>query len=142
MGDFTTATTDDAIGDFTSATTNVAISSCAVLVVVQIDQVTLCLWSSVNQQGLLWNVHYVTTTVTIQTNFQSAVIRSKRSSCCIREPSVCHVVSIREREDPGNENERFVCGGHYSSRLLPFGEFRLVFSVRLIYKVRRSRLRF
>ena len=29
----------------------------------------------------------------------------------------------------------FVCGGHNSSRLLSFGEFRLVFSVRLIYKV-------
>ena len=28
----------------------------------------------------------------------------------------------------------------YSSRLLSFGEFRLVFSVRLINKVRRSRI--
>ena len=28
---------------------------------------------------------------------------------CIREPSVCHVDSMRKREDPG-----FVCGGHYS----------------------------
>ena len=24
---------------------------------------------------------------------------------CIQEPSVCHVVSIRKRVDPGNENE-------------------------------------
>ena len=24
---------------------------------------------------------------------------------CIREPSVCHMVSIRKREDPGKENE-------------------------------------
>ena len=24
---------------------------------------------------------------------------------CIREPSVCHMVSIRKREDPGNKND-------------------------------------
>ena len=24
---------------------------------------------------------------------------------CIQEPSVCHVVTVRKREDPGNENE-------------------------------------
>ena len=30
----------------------------------------------------------------------------------------------------------FVCGGHYSSRLLSFGKFHLVFLVRLIYNVR------
>ena len=49
---------------------------------------------------------------------------------------------IRKREDPENENDHgneCLCGGHYSSRLLSFGEFRLVFSVRLIYKVRKSR---
>ena len=35
-----------------------------------------------NQQGLLWNVHYVATIVVRkEINFQSAVIRSKRSSC-------------------------------------------------------------
>ena len=60
---------------------------------------------------------------------------------CIRGQCFCHVVSIRKREDPGNENE-CVCGGHYSSRQLSFGECRLFFSVRLIYKVRRSRLPF
>ena len=37
-----------------------------------------------NQQGLLWNVHYVASIVVRkETNFQSAVIRSKRSSCLI-----------------------------------------------------------
>ena len=42
---------------------------------------------------------------------------------CIREPSVCHVVSITRREDPGMR----MYGGHYYSRLLSFGEFRLVY---------------
>ena len=63
---------------------------------------------------------------------------------CIREPSVCDVVSVGKREDTGNETLGvFVCGGHYSSRVSSAGElFRLVFSVRLIYKVRRSLLPF
>ena len=37
----------------------------------------------------------------------------------------------------------FVCGGHHSSRVLSVGElFRLVSSLRLVYKVRRSLLLF
>ena len=37
-----------------------------------------------NEQGLLWNLHYVGTIVVgKQINFQSAVIRSKRSSCLV-----------------------------------------------------------
>ena len=37
-----------------------------------------------NQQGLLWNLHYVATVVVRkQINFQSTVIRSKRSSCLV-----------------------------------------------------------
>ena len=53
-----------------------------------------------NQQGLLWNVHYVATIVVRkQINFQSAVIRSKRSSCffslSVSRPnlSLDHIVS-------------------------------------------------
>ena len=43
MGDFTTAMTDRAIGDFTSAISGGRIRSCVVIVVLQIDQVILCL---------------------------------------------------------------------------------------------------
>ena len=38
---------------------------------------------------------------------------------CIRESSVCHVVSVRK--NAGNENE-CLCGCHYCSWLLSFGE--------------------
>ena len=62
-----------------------------------------------------------------------------------REPNVCHVVSIRKREDPGNKSLGMsVCEwrplfGHYNSRVSSVGElFRLVSLVRLIYKVRRN----
>ena len=52
------------------------------VVVLQIDQVIFSLQSSVNQQGLLWSVCYVATIVVRkQINFQSAFIRSERSSC-------------------------------------------------------------
>ena len=40
----------------------------------------------VNQQRLLWNVHYVSTIVVRkQINFQSAVLRSEISSCSAKK---------------------------------------------------------
>ena len=48
-----------------------------------------------NQEGLLWNVHYIATIVLRkQINFQSAVIRSKRSSC------FCLVLSVSRPKLP------------------------------------------
>ena len=70
--------------DFSHATVvqYVCVQSLLAVVVLQIDQVILCLWSSVNQQRLLWNVYYVATIVVRkQIHFQSVVLRSKRSSC-------------------------------------------------------------
>ena len=60
----------------------VHVQSLFLVVVLQIDQVILCLSSSVNQQGLVWNLYYVATIVVRkQINFRRAFTRSERSSC-------------------------------------------------------------
>ena len=68
----------------------------------------------------------------------------ERVDCiCIREPSVCDVISIRKREDPGNENLGMSVCVWRPLLVSRVGElFRLVFSWRSIYKVGKSRLPF
>ena len=69
-----------------------------------------------------------------------------RAKCLSRGFYLCSEVrrlgSTRKREDPGNEVEYFCAAAITLLGCCFFGEFRLVFVVLLVHKVRRSRFPF